>query len=218
MTTRFPPEPNGYLHIGHAKSICLNFGLAPRVRRRLQPAFRRHQPDQGRAGVRRRRSMDSVRWLGFDWGRTASTSPRTISSRCTAGPSSSSARATPTWTSYTPDEMREHARHADPGGHRRAHRDRPTAENLDLFRRMRAGEFPDGSVCCAPRSNGLAQHQHARPGDLPHPARLAPPDRRRVVHLPDVRLRASPRGRAWSTSPTRCARWSSRTIGRSTTG
>ena len=81
-------------------------------------------------------------------------------------------------------------------------RDRTPAENLDLFRRMKAGEFADGAhVLRAKIDMASPQHQPARPGDLPHPPRHAPPHRRHLVHLPDVHLRPPDRGRAGEHHP-----------------
>jgi hypothetical protein len=64
--TRFPPEPNGYLHIGHAKAICIDFG-AEEIWREMQPSFRRYQPYQRRSVEYVDSIKEDVRWLGFDW-------------------------------------------------------------------------------------------------------------------------------------------------------
>ena len=137
--------------------------------------------------------QDDVRWLGFDWGRARFTPP-TISSSCTSGPRSSSGRARPTSTSSTPRQIRAVPRHADRAGHARARTatDR-VEENLDLFAPHAGRRVPRRRARAARQDrHGVAQHEHARPGALPHPPRAPPPHRRRLVHLPDVRLRARP--------------------------
>ena len=193
VQTRFPPEPNGYLHIGHAKSICLNFGLAPEFGGQLQPALRRHQPDQGGAGVRRLdpggRPLAGLRLGG----------PPVLRLRLLrAAVRSWAVQLIGKGKAYVCDLDAEAdprvPRHADRAGQRTA----PTAtarveENLDLFARMRAGEFPDGARTLRAKIDMASPNlQPARPGHVPHPARAPPPHRRRLVHLPDVRLRPRP--------------------------
>ena len=105
------------------------------------------------------------------------------------------------------------------GGKDSPYRNRSVEENLDLFRRMKAGEFPDGARTLRAKIDmSHAELPPARPDDVPHHAREAPPHRRQVVHLPDVRLRARRVGLDREASRTRSARWSSRSTARSTTG
>ncbi|HVU88802.1 MAG TPA: glutamine--tRNA ligase/YqeY domain fusion protein [Pirellulales bacterium] len=141
--TRFPPEPNGYLHIGHAKSICLNFGLALRYGGKCNLRFDDTNPSK--EDVEYVDSIkDSVRWLGFDWedrmfyasdyfGQLYDWAEQLIQ----AGKAYV--------CDLNGDEMREYRGTLTSPGKNSPYRERPAAENLDLFRRMRAGEFPDGS-------------------------------------------------------------------------
>ena len=85
IRTRFPPEPNGYLHFGHAKSICLNFGLAHDYEGACHLRFDDTNPTKEEQEYVDA-IIDAVHWLGFDWGRTCS-SPPTISTACTPSPS-----------------------------------------------------------------------------------------------------------------------------------
>jgi glutaminyl-tRNA synthetase len=141
--TRFPPEPNGYLHIGHAKSICLNFGLAAQFGGKCNVRFDDTNPSKEEVEY-----VDSiiqdVRWLGFDWeDRLFYASDYFDQLHAWA------VRLIQAGKAYvcdlTADQVREHRGTLNEPGRNSPYRDRSVEENLDLFERMRAGEFPDGT-------------------------------------------------------------------------
>jgi glutaminyl-tRNA synthetase len=144
VTTRFPPEPNGYLHIGHAKSICLNFGIAqsfPGAACNLR--FDDTNPaTEEDAFVRS--IQEDVRWLGFDWGTRlyfASDYFERLYEVAQGLVSAGKAYV----DSQTLEEIREGRGSFYKPGRVSPYRNRSADENADLFRRMRAGEFPDGA-------------------------------------------------------------------------
>jgi len=143
VVTRFPPEPNGYLHIGHAKSICLNFGIAADFGGRCHLRF-----DDTNPAKEEQEYIDAimadVRWLGFDWGEHLYFASDYFEQLYQ-------------WAEYliekglayvddlSADEIREYRGTLKAPGKNSPYRDRPVDENLDLFRRMRAGEFAGGA-------------------------------------------------------------------------
>ena len=141
--TRFPPEPNGYLHIGHAKSICLNFGLAAEFGGLCNLRFDDTNPSK--EDVEYVDSIkEDVRWLGFDWGdREFYASDYFEQLYQFAIRLIKSAKAFV--CDLNADQMREYRGTLTEPGRNSPYRDRSVEENLDLFQRMRAGEFPDGS-------------------------------------------------------------------------
>ena len=194
VATRFPPEPNGYLHIGHAKSICLNFGVAEEFGGTCNLRFDDTNPTK--EDVEYVDSIiDSVRWLGFDWGDrlfyasdyfeqlyqfAARTDPRRQGLR----------------RQLTAEEIREYRGTLTEPGRESPYRDRPVGGEPRSLRADARGRVRGRRAGAAREDrHGVAEHQHARPGDLPHQARHPSPHRRRVVHLPDVRLRARDLGR-----------------------
>jgi glutaminyl-tRNA synthetase len=141
--TRFPPEPNGYLHIGHAKSICLNFGLAEEYGGFCNLRFDDTNPSK--EDVEYVDSiMEDVRWLGFDWEDRlfyASDYFEQLYEYALQLIKKSKAYA----CDLSADEIREYRGTLTEPGKNSPYRERSVEENLDLFERMRKGEFPDGS-------------------------------------------------------------------------
>lgn len=143
IITRFPPEPNGYLHIGHAKSICLNFGLARDYKGRCHLRFDDTNPVK--EDVEYVNSiMEDVRWLGWDWNDKLFYSSDYFDKLYEyAEILIKDGKAFVCDLSM--EELREYRGTLTVPGKNSPYRDRSIAENLDLFRRMKAGEFPDGS-------------------------------------------------------------------------
>ncbi|BBF92918.1 glutamine--tRNA ligase/YqeY domain fusion protein [Blastochloris tepida] len=143
VVTRFPPEPNGYLHIGHAKSICLNFGIANEFGGRCHLRFDDTNPTKEEQEYIDAIKRD-VHWLGFDWGENLYHASDYFEQLYE-------------WAEYlikagkayvddqSPDEMREARGTLTEPGKDSPFRNRSVEENLDLFRRMRSGEFPNGA-------------------------------------------------------------------------
>ncbi|SDT99847.1 glutamine--tRNA ligase/YqeY domain fusion protein [Nitrosomonas ureae] len=142
VETRFPPEPNGYLHIGHAKSICLNFGIARDYGGVCHLRFDDTNPEK-EAQEYVDSICDSVSWLGFDWGQHLYYSSDYFNQLYQFAEYLIDCGKAYV-ESLSADEIRELRGTLTHPGKNSPFRDRPIAESLDLFRRMKTGEFPDG--------------------------------------------------------------------------
>jgi glutaminyl-tRNA synthetase len=143
VVTRFPPEPNGYLHIGHAKSICLNFGIAEEFGGRCHLRFDDTNPAREEQEYIDAIEAD-VRWLGFDWGQNlfhASDYFDRLYQWAEVLIKAGKAYV----DDQTPEQMRVSRGTLTEPGKNSPFRDRTVEENLDLFRRMKAGEFDNGA-------------------------------------------------------------------------
>jgi glutaminyl-tRNA synthetase len=142
IQTRFPPEPNGYLHIGHAKAICIDFGLADEFGGKTNLRFDDTNPEK-----EEQEYVDSimadVRWLGFEWERLCYASDYFGQLYEWALQLIKAGKAYV--DDLSADEIRQHRGTLTEPGKDSPYRNRSVEENLDLFTRMKAGEFPDGS-------------------------------------------------------------------------
>ena len=143
VQTRFPPEPNGYLHIGHAKSICLNFGLAEQYGGKCNLRFDDTNPTKEEVEYVQAIKED-VRWLGFDWGETEFYASDYFGQLYDWGVQLIKAGKAYV-CDLTSEETRTYRGSLKEPGKDSPFRDRPIEESLDLFERMKKGEFPDGS-------------------------------------------------------------------------
>ena len=142
VETRFPPEPNGYLHIGHAKAICLNFGIASEYSGICHLRF--DDTDPVKEDIEYINSIqEDVKWLGFDWGKHLYYASDYFQQFY--GYAIELIKAQKAYVCHlTPDEIKEYRGTPTEPGRNSPYRDRTVEENLSLFERMKKGEFPDG--------------------------------------------------------------------------
>ena len=158
--TRFPPEPNGYLHIGHAKSICLNFGLAKEFGGKCNLRFDDTNPSKEETEYVES-IINDVRWLGFDWEDRlfyASDYFEQLYQWAIQLIKQGQAYV----CDLTAEQVRETRGTTTEPGKESPYRNRSVEENLDLFQRMRAGEFADGSRVL--RAKADMQHENMQIG------------------------------------------------------
>ncbi|MFM1787537.1 MAG: hypothetical protein RLZZ166_4 [Pseudomonadota bacterium] len=160
VVTRFPPEPNGYLHFGHAKSICLNFGLAQRYKGRCHLRLDDTNPTK-----EEQEFVDaieaSVRWLGFDWN-THHYFASDYFDRLYQFAEALIQAGHAYVDSQNAEDMRARRGTLTQAGQNSPYRDRSIDENLDLFRRMKAGEFPDGAHILRAKINMASPNMNLR--------------------------------------------------------
>jgi glutaminyl-tRNA synthetase len=185
VVTRFPPEPNGYLHLGHAKSIVLNYELAKEFGGRCNLRLDDTNPAKERMEYIDAIKRD-VQWLGFDWAQglrfASDYFEQLYAWAC---------HLVHIGKAYVDDQsvhdIREGRGTLTSPGRNSPFRDRSVEENAELFARMRAGEFRNGErVLRAKIDMASANHQPARPRHLPYSQRQPSAHRRRLAHLPEL--------------------------------
>jgi len=143
--TRFPPEPNGFLHVGHAKSICLNFGIAEDYNGKCNLRFDDTNPANEDEKYAKAIAED-VRWLGFQWHGEIRHAADYFD-QLYAFAEELIEKGLAYVDELSPEEIRQYRGTFETPGKESPYRNRPKEESLDLFRRMKAGEFADGAMC-----------------------------------------------------------------------
>ena len=160
VVTRFPPEPNGYLHIGHAKAICLDFGMAREFGGRCHLRMDDTNPAKESMEYVENIQKD-VRWLGFDWGDHFYYSAHYFE-RMYDVARDLIRRGKAYVCELTQDQWKDYRGVPSRPGKESPYRNRPPDESLDLFARMRAGEFADGTLCLRARIDMASPNIHLR--------------------------------------------------------